>query len=269
METEPFNKDNDYTFVEPLFSDGILLNEFITSSPSQSFGVDEFISDVPTSQDGSDIFFSETPFNEFTIQDPTSNKENHTSFLHIKEEPIVDSNLEIYDKKQKRSRLSQENDPMEKESSIPKHLPLFPPNLIVPAHALSHPSPNKQLNSLYGESPSILLPNQIAFSREELLTLTSEEFEAHVAKITSSRPLTPSEKSAVKRQRRLIKNRESAQASRQRKKDYVGDLEKRVDDLVNGNALLKEQYSSLTTENRYLKNEVEFLTQLVRRVKVY
>jgi len=42
-----------------------------------------------------------------------------------------------------------------------------------------------------------------------------------------AKPLTSSEKSAIKKQRRLIKNRESAQASRQRKKDYVGDLEKR------------------------------------------
>jgi len=99
--------------------------------------------------------------------------------------------------------------------------------------------------------------------------LSSEDFEEYVRRVSVTRALTASEKSAVKKQRRLIKNRESAQASRQRKKDYVGDLEKKVDDLVSGNAKLKEHFSSLTAENRQLKNEVEFLAQLVRRIKVY
>jgi len=55
----------------------------------------------------------------------------------------------------------------------------------------------------------------------------------------------------------LIKNRESAQASRQRKKSYIQDLERKVNELVNENAQLKETVSSLTSE----KNSLEVLLQ--------
>jgi len=111
--------------------------------------------------------------------------------------------------------------------------------------------------------------DKISFTRDELLNLTSEEYEDHVRLVSSLRNLTASEKNAIKRQRRLVKNRESAQASRQRKKDYVGDLEKKVDDLMEGIGKLKEIYSSVRTENNHLKNEVEFLTKLVNRIQVY
>jgi len=108
----------------------------------------------------------------------------------------------------------------------------------------------------------------INFSREELLQISSDDFEEHVRQLSALKPLSSSERNMIKRQRRLIKNRESAQASRQRKKDYVGDLEKKVGDLISSNAKLKEEYSSLTAENRQLKNEVEFLSDLVGKVKV-
>jgi hypothetical protein len=117
--------------------------------------------------------------------------------------------------------------------------------------------------------PSQFPLDHINFSKDELLSLNSDQFEEHVRTVSSVRTLTESEKNAIKRQRRLIKNRESAQASRQRKKDYVGDLEKKVDDLMAGIGKLKEIYSSAVTENYQLRNEVEFLSQLVHRIQVY
>jgi len=109
------------------------------------------------------------------------------------------------------------------------------------------------------QDPKFSLPSSskanpsINFGRDELLVMTSEEFESTVARLAALRPLTPAEKSLIKRQRRLIKNRESAQASRQRKKDYVGELEAKVDSLVVGNARLKEDFASLVMENSSLK----------------
>jgi len=73
--------------------------------------------------------------------------------------------------------------------------------------------------------------------------------------ISSSRDLSSNEKQQLTRQRRLIKNRESAQASRQRKKSYIEDLERKVNELVNENAHLKETVSTLSSD----KNRLEVL----------
>jgi hypothetical protein len=47
--------------------------------------------------------------------------------------------------------------------------------------------------------------------------MTSRELEAHVKKITKGRSITADEQKEVRWQRRLVKNRESAQASRTKK----------------------------------------------------
>jgi hypothetical protein len=149
---------------------------------------------------------------------------------------------------------------------------------------LSHSGTTSEPNSMVSVGNSLIYPkmissdhtvqsqfpmDQVNFSREELLNLSSDQFEEHVRLVSSVRNLTESEKNSIKKQRRLIKNRESAQASRQRKKDYVGDLEKKVDDLMAGLGKLKEIYSSAVTENYQLRNEVEFLSQLLNRIQVY
>jgi len=83
--------------------------------------------------------------------------------------------------------------------------------------------------------------------------------------VTDTRELTQNEKNELKRQRRLIKNRESAQASRQRKKSRVDELERKVNDLANENSVLKENISALSTENAQLKSEVGFLQAVVNK----
>jgi len=72
---------------------------------------------------------------------------------------------------------------------------------------------------------SISTPTQI--TREQLLNLSSQELDDYVVDIQKNRNLTPEEEKQLKKQRRLIKNRESAQLSRLRKKMYVEELEKK------------------------------------------
>ncbi|KAL0489340.1 basic-leucine zipper transcription factor F [Acrasis kona] len=66
----------------------------------------------------------------------------------------------------------------------------------------------------------------------------------------------PTKDKDFKRQRRLIKNRESAQASRERKKIYVQGLEKKVDDLSMTNTVLTNKVLSLEEENILLRERL-------------
>lgn len=64
------------------------------------------------------------------------------------------------------------------------------------------------------------------------------------------------EKEDPKKQQRLIKNRESAQASRERKKIYLKDLEKTVDSLKMNNKDLSSKINSLEEENNRLREQL-------------
>lgn len=72
----------------------------------------------------------------------------------------------------------------------------------------------------------------------------------------------PEEERHVKRQRsslnRLIKNRESAQKSRLRKKMYIEDLETKVKSLATHNDMLLQ-------ENNTLKEEINYLTKFINK----
>ncbi len=67
--------------------------------------------------------------------------------------------------------------------------------------------------------------DSVTVDREVLLTISSEEFEELVAGITARRRLSEAEQKEVRRQKRLIKNRESAALSRNRKKQALDTLE--------------------------------------------
>eukprot|EP01121_Diplochlamys_sp_Union-15-3_P022144 TRINITY_DN933_c0_g1_i1.p1 TRINITY_DN933_c0_g1~~TRINITY_DN933_c0_g1_i1.p1 ORF type:complete len:596 (+),score=97.94 TRINITY_DN933_c0_g1_i1:88-1875(+) len=109
------------------------------------------------------------------------------------------------------------------------------------------------------DTKSVVLP------REALLNLNSSSFDDYVRKVGTSREISNEEQKALKRQRRLIKNRESAQASRQRKKDYIDQLEEKVAKLTNDNASIKEHLAALQSENNHLKNEVTYLHDIIKK----
>jgi len=106
---------------------------------------------------------------------------------------------------------------------------------------------------------------KVTLSRNELLNLTSKQFEVYVKQLESTRTLTEDEKKEFKRQRRLIKNRESAQASRQRKKSYVDELEKKLENLSGDNMNLFEKVTNLNKENDQLKQEVSYLQSILSK----
>lgn len=86
-------------------------------------------------------------------------------------------------------------------------------------------------------------------SHVDILRFSSREFDQYVVAIERLRRIPVKERKELVRQRRLIKNRESAQASRNKRKNYIDQLEREV-------AMLKER-------NLLLVDEMEQLRRLV------
>ena len=98
----------------------------------------------------------------------------------------------------------------------------------------------------------------LVLSEEEKALLAQEGIELPV-----DMPLTKAEQKHLKRVRRKIKNKVSAQESRKRKKDYVQGLEQRVEHCTTVNRELQRKVGALETENRSLLAQLQKLQALV------
>ncbi|KAJ7330180.1 extracellular matrix constituent secretion [Desmophyllum pertusum] len=96
--------------------------------------------------------------------------------------------------------------------------------------------------------------------------LTEEERRTLVAEglpVPTGLPLTKVEERALKKVRRKIKNKISAQESRRKKKEYMETLEKRVDNCASENLELRKKVDSLETTNRSLIGQLQKLQSLI------
>mmetsp|Transcript_110350 Transcript_110350/g.165120 ORF Transcript_110350/g.165120 Transcript_110350/m.165120 type:complete len:278 (+) Transcript_110350:47-880(+) len=76
----------------------------------------------------------------------------------------------------------------------------------------------------------------------------------------------PKDDSKVKRQKRLVKNREAAQLFRQRQKNYIQDLEKKVEALVAENNQFNGKAELLQSENRLLRDQLTYLRGFLTQI---
>jgi len=120
----------------------------------------------------------------------------------------------------------------------------------------------KAATSSTGERKKMRFEPGYVIPKDQLHSLTSEELEEYAQHIQDS-SMTAAEKNEIRKQLRLVKNRESAQASRLRKKNYIDDLERRVSQLQQENTNLRSNISNLHTENTQLKSEVVYLKGVV------
>jgi len=97
---------------------------------------------------------------------------------------------------------------------------------------------------------------KVTLSRDELLCLTSDEFDNYVKLLEMRNSLSQEENRELRRQRRLIKNRESAQASRLRRKRYVEELEKTIDKLEHENTMLRNENEKIDGEKNILAEKL-------------
>lgn len=96
----------------------------------------------------------------------------------------------------------------------------------------------------------------VTLTREQLLTMTSEELDEFTARLKADHPLTTHELREIKRQRRLIKNREYAQASRVKKKVVLSDLGAKFQELENERDQLLQRVNLLENENATLRAQL-------------
>ncbi|XP_064079263.1 LOW QUALITY PROTEIN: cyclic AMP response element-binding protein A-like [Macrobrachium nipponense] len=100
----------------------------------------------------------------------------------------------------------------------------------------------------------------INLTEEEKRTLISEGYS-----IPSRLPLTKSEEKSLKKIRRKIKNKISAQESRRKKKEYMDALERKVEKLSSENIDCKRRIEVLQSSNNQLVMEVQRLQSIVER----
>jgi len=95
-----------------------------------------------------------------------------------------------------------------------------------------------------------------------LLKISSAELEEYLNRLNLGRNLTKYEEKEIKRQRRLVKNREYAQEARKRKKEYVSNMESEVDVLKKQNNELASKVDSLEKEVASLRGHIAELERL-------
>ncbi|XP_069482828.1 cyclic AMP-responsive element-binding protein 3-like protein 3 isoform X2 [Ambystoma mexicanum] len=110
-----------------------------------------------------------------------------------------------------------------------------------------------------------MYPNQLDFQE---LILTEEEkrlLGKEGVTLPSHLPLTKSEERVLKKVRRKIRNKQSAQESRRKKKDYVGGLENRVAACTVQNQELHKKVQQLQKQNISLLQQLRNLQSLVKQ----
>ncbi|XP_074520966.1 cyclic AMP-responsive element-binding protein 3-like protein 1 isoform X3 [Halichoeres trimaculatus] len=146
------------------------------------------------------------------------------------------------------------------------HLPLLPssPQPQQRPGGRASSSSSSSSSSAISSSPLLTAPHKLQGSGP--LMLTEEEKRTLVAEgypVPNKLPLTKSEEKALKRVRRKIKNKISAQESRRKKKEYVECLEKKVDNYTSENGDLWRKVENLETANRSLLQQLQKLQSLI------
>jgi len=119
----------------------------------------------------------------------------------------------------------------------------------------------------YASQP--LFSSPLRVSHNGVLVLTEEEKRTLITEgypIPQKLPLTKQEEKNLKKIRRKIKNKISAQESRRKKKEYLETLEKKVEAFTHENVELKRKVDSLEGNNRSLLSQLQKLQSLVGKV---
>ncbi|XP_046332115.2 cyclic AMP-responsive element-binding protein 3-like protein 1 isoform X2 [Haliotis rufescens] len=132
-----------------------------------------------------------------------------------------------------------------------------------PIRGISSSRQTHHVTSAKALSQPLFIPQSgvLILSEEEKRTLVSEGYP-----IPGKLPLTKQEEKNLKKIRRKIKNKISAQESRRKKKEYLEALEKRVESFNQENTDLRKKVDSLENNNRSLLGQLHKLQALVSKM---
>ncbi|XP_036439881.1 cyclic AMP-responsive element-binding protein 3-like protein 1 isoform X1 [Colossoma macropomum] len=153
-------------------------------------------------------------------------------------------------------------------SQSPHSLPPSSPARLQSPHSLPPSSPARlqsRSSVAISSSPLLTAPHKLQGTSGPLM-LTEEEKRTLMAEgypVPNKLPLTKTEEKALKRVRRKIKNKISAQESRRKKKEYVECLEKKVENYTSENNELWKKVETLESANRSLLQQLQKLQALV------
>ncbi|XP_033931091.1 cyclic AMP-responsive element-binding protein 3-like protein 2 [Pseudochaenichthys georgianus] len=152
-------------------------------------------------------------------------------------------------------------------SQSPVHAPpglSCPPSPSSPPPSQASPKVSPRATSSLSNSPLLTAAHKLQGSGP--LMLTEEERRTLVAEgypVPNKLPLTKAEEKALKKIRRKIKNKISAQESRRKKKEYMDALEKKVETCSNENHELRRKVENLECTNKSLLQQLQSLQAVV------
>ena len=108
----------------------------------------------------------------------------------------------------------------------------------------------------------------VTLTRNQMLHFSAQDYEDFIADIMAQRQLTPHEEEIVRKQRRLVRNRESAQASRTRKRQRIEELEDQVRAITREKEAVISELNQAKGANLALQRTTEHLQNLVSRTPI-
>ncbi|GBN01177.1 Cyclic AMP-responsive element-binding protein 3-like protein 3 [Araneus ventricosus] len=147
-------------------------------------------------------------------------------------------------------------------------------NLFIQSHELRKTISEKEIKintldkSVSGGRKKRSLGEDISLfdSNSDILHLTEEEkklMRKEGLQIPTHLPLTRAEERELKRIRRKIRNKQSAQESRKRKKDYIDGLESRVKLCTSENVRLQKKVQTLESQQKSLLDKIKHLQSII------
>lgn len=149
-------------------------------------------------------------------------------------------------------------------SQSPVHATTGPTSPTSPPPSQASLKVSPRAHSSLSNSPLLTAPHKLQGSGP--LILTEEERRTLVAEgypVPTKLPLTKAEEKALKKIRRKIKNKISAQESRRKKKEYMDALEKKVENCSNENTELRRKVETLEGTNKSLLQQLQALQAVI------